>query len=164
MSRVALIFILLMLSLGAGEMHIDFKETRYIDALNEKVTRSGFISFSNDSVKIYYAPPNEREVSLKDGQITIKSGGDVSVKEAKDEPNIAKTFTLFRALFEDDEQSLKKFFKVLEKSPKEVVLKSISSSNPISKLTYELKEGNITKLDFLGQNGDRITIDVVQKR
>jgi hypothetical protein len=155
--------IFLGLFLNAEDVKIDFKETRYIDALNEKVTKSGQISFSNESVKISYGSDN-REITLANGQVTIKNGKENVQKNAKEEQSIINMFTILRAIFEDDENRLKMFFKIVQKSQDEVSLRAINSSNPIATLTYMLKEGNVSKLELFSQNGDRITIDVVKKR
>jgi hypothetical protein len=156
-----LIFLVSLLS--AENIKIDFKETRYIDALNEKVTRNGQISFSNESAKIFYESGN-REITLINGQVTIKNDKEIVQKNAKEEQGIINMFAIFRAIFESDEERLKMFFKITQKSQNEVSLRAINSSNPIATLTYKINEGNITKLELFSQSGDRITIDVVKKR
>jgi hypothetical protein len=154
--------IFLIFALNAQEIKIYFKETRYIDALNEKVTKSGQISFSNESAKICYES-NEQEIMLTNDQVVVKNGKDIVQKNSREEQNIANMFKIFRAIFENDENRLKTFFKIIKKSQSEVTLRAVNSSNPISTLVYELKDGNITKLELFTQNGDRITIDVVKK-
>jgi hypothetical protein len=147
--------------LCAEEVKIDFKETRYIDALNEKVTRDGWISFSDNSTKIHYG---DREIMLINSHVTIKNADENVQVNAREEQNIINMFAALRAIFENSEERLKTFFKITEKSQDETTLEAINSSNPISILTYKVKNGNVTKLEIFSQNGDRITIDVVEKR
>lgn len=163
LNKLVYALIFLVLFLNAEDVKIDFKETRYIDALNERVIKNGQISFSDESAKIFYDSDN-REITLSNDQITIKNGKDIMQKNAKEEPNIVNMFAIFRAIFEDNEERLKIFFKIVQKSENEVLLSAINSSNPISTLTYKLKEGDITQLELISRNGDRITIDVVKKR
>ncbi|MDR2790994.1 MAG: hypothetical protein LBB59_08490 [Campylobacteraceae bacterium] len=139
---------------------IEFLETRYIEALNEKTVRAGEIEFETDKTSIRYLPPYERKITLENNTI-ITQTKDLTVKKStEEEQNTVYMFVIFKALFENDETKLGKFFKIT-KGKTDVVLTPLSTSMPISKIIYS---HDIKKIEIFSWDDSRIVIDVVKKR
>lgn len=143
---------------------IDFIESKYIDALDLKVSKKGQITFDNNTIKIYYFAPHEKMLFLDNDQITIKTKKETKVTTTHEEPNIGMMFTFFKALFNEDFLIIEQFFKVIKKSDDEVILQSISSSSAILKITYILENKKIKKFEIVGQDETKVTIEMVSKK
>jgi hypothetical protein len=147
----------------ADTLTIEFLETRYIEALNEKTTRAGAIEIEEANASIRYFPPNERKITLENDTITIQTKDAVIQKSVKEEQNIAYLFMIFKAIFEQDEAKLKNFFEITHEGTESVLI-PLSSSASVSKIIYSYDKEEIKKIELFSWDDSRITIDVVKKR
>ncbi|MDR0666337.1 MAG: hypothetical protein LBF71_02885 [Campylobacteraceae bacterium] len=157
------VLIFLSVFLAAQNATIEFLETRYIEALNEKVTKKGEVEFGANHTLIRYLPPNQREITLKNGIVTLQTKDSIVQKSAKEEQNIVYMFTVFKAAFDNNETELKKFFKIT-KDDTDTVLTPFSTSSPVSKMTFSRSREKIKKIEIFSWDDSRITIDVVEKK
>lgn len=155
--------ILLLLSafLLAESAKIEFLETRYIEALNEKVTKKGEVEFGANHTSIRYFKPNAREMTLKNDAIYINDS--IVQKDTREERELTSMLTLLGAIFKKDETTVKSFFTITN-GEDEVVLTPISTSAHIFKITYAVDEDEISRIEFFFWDDSRITIDVVKKK
>ncbi|MDR2080353.1 MAG: hypothetical protein LBP54_00495 [Campylobacteraceae bacterium] len=142
---------------------IEFLETRYIEALNEKTVRAGEIEFEANKASIRYFPPHERKITLENNTVTTQTKDLIVQKSVKEEQNTAYMFIIFKAVFENDETELGKFFKIT-KEDADVVLTPLSTSAPVSKIIYSRDKDKIKKIEIFLWDDSRIIIDVVKKR
>jgi hypothetical protein len=147
----------------AQSVKIEFLETRHIEALNEKSVRAGEIEIEGDRVSVSYLSPHERKITLENGIITMQAKNSSVQKSVEEKQHIAYMFTVFKAIFEKDENGLKKFFK-LTNDGKDIVLTPFSTSAPLSQIIYSIEADVVKKIEIFSMDSSRIVIDVVEKR
>lgn len=136
---------------------INFKETKYIDALDNEIKKTGYIHFGKDFIETSYI--NDEEVLLfKDEFLYIKKANEsIEIDLNRD---MAKKiyFTILEAIYLDDLTNLELYFEI-KKENKKITLtpKSVVASYLKS---IEFKKDK--KLEFLiiyMLNNDRIRIE-----
>ncbi|MDR0761431.1 MAG: hypothetical protein LBF13_00125 [Campylobacteraceae bacterium] len=159
----AIILFFLSTFLAAQNTTVEFVETRYIEALNEKITKKGEAEFGANHTSIRYLPPNTREITLENNTITIQTKDSTMQKSIQEERELGLMLTLLEAIFKKDEAKIKSFFTVTNNTS-EIVLTPIATSAHIFKIIYTSDEDKIKQIEFFFWDNSRITIDVVKKR
>ncbi|MFV0480552.1 MAG: hypothetical protein ACK5LP_01080 [Campylobacteraceae bacterium] len=164
MRRFYFIFLLFTTFLFAEDKTYNFIENKYIEALNEKVSKKGEITFSKEFTRIYYLPPNEKSLTQELDKITIQTPKETLVRTKEQEPNISIMFKIIKAVFSNDEKQIERYFKVTKKEANEVSLFTKSRGNPIRSLTYQLENGEMKRLEILGTDNSRIDIEILGEK
>jgi hypothetical protein len=157
-----LLLALLAMSASSANLSVKFKESRYLKAFDEMVSRTGEIKISGNVTSIAYK--GGQKITSSGGNITIEEGGKTTVKKEREDPNLMGMFRLFRAMFEGDERGIAQIFKINRVSEAETELEAKNSASPIVRLTYWRKNGNVTKLEMFTTTDERIVVDVVETR
>jgi len=157
MIKKLLLFILLSCYIYADI--VDFKEERYIYAVDNSFIRKGTILFEKDKIEVFYK---------NDSKILIYSNDNLTVKDEDStydidlEKNIHMKifFNLLEAIYNDEKIKLEEYFNIkidnntVFLDPKDLI------ANYISSISYKKTE----KLDFLKielSNEDRIEIEQI---
>jgi len=140
---------------------VNFKETKYVDALQLYTYRDGNVTYNN----------NKTIVKYKDGKIITKIDNILTVHNDEGEllttiklsqkPELALYFKLTKALFSKNFDSLKDNFNI--KEPKENEYEFIPKGDikkAISNIKLSLKEDKTTKSFIINfENMDKVTIE-----
>lgn len=164
MKKYILSILILTCNLFSQNISIDFIESKHIEALDEKVSKKGRITFFENEAIIHYFEPNEKTIFFDSESIKIQTSKGIVVKTKREEPAIAMMFIMFKALYENDEQTIRKYFNISKNYKDEIVLTTKSHSSPISKIIYEVKNEKVSKLYITGRDNSRITIEVDSKK
>lgn len=138
---------------------INFKESKYIDALDSKVQKFGYINFNDDSIETSYKNSNEKLIFIDD-TLYIKSIDKTQEIDLNRDMGKKIYFTLLEAIYSNDLTDLKLYFEVSKKnneislSPKSVV------ANYIKSIKFK-KDKKLEYLHINMLNNDRIIIEQV---
>ncbi|AXH13854.1 hypothetical protein [Malaciobacter mytili] len=134
---------------------IEFKEERYLYALDNSIYKKGFIEFKENSIKTWYKNSKETLYFKNDKLYKIKD------KEQIELNNIAAKiyFLILEGIFHNNSNVINKFF-IQEKqndlillAPKEII------SKYMQKVEYKKKKEKLIFLKIYLHNNDRIIIE-----
>ena len=155
------LILIVTLTLFLFSQTVNFKETKYVDALQLYTYRDGNVTYNN----------NKTIVKYKDGKIITKIDNILTVHNDEGEllttiklsqkPELALYFKLTKALFSKNFDSLKDNFNI--KEPKENEYEFIPKGDikkAISNIKLSLKEDKTTKSFIINfENMDKVTIE-----
>jgi hypothetical protein len=125
---------------------VQFKELRYLYAVDKHISFEGNITFSPQSIEIKYTKPKAQ---------TIKYRADDEQREKR------YFFMLLSAIHNDNKGFLEEFFKVKKKN-RFVYLSPLEKTKAYIKKVIYKKEGlDLKSLKIFMQNKDRIEIETL---
>ncbi len=134
---------------------IEFKEERYLYALDNSIYKKGFIEFKENSIKTWYKNSKETLYFKNDKLYKIKDNEQIELN------NIAAKiyFLILEGIFHNNSNVINKFF-IQEKqndlillAPKEII------SKYMQKVEYKKKKEKLIFLKIYLHNNDRIIIE-----
>lgn len=160
------LILIVTLTLFLFSQTVNFKETKYVDALQLYTYRDGNVTYSNIN-----SSNNKTIVKYKDGKIITKIDNILTVHNDEGEllttiklsqkPELALYFKLTKALFSKNFDSLKDNFNI--KEPKENEYEFIPKGDikkAISNIKLSLKKDKTTKSFIINfENMDKVTIE-----
>ncbi len=139
---------------------VNFREGKYVEAINLFTYRDGKVSYSENRTVVQY----------KDGKTILKEGNSVTVHDGEkllttinllERADVALYFSLTKALFLKDFKQLEEHFNVEKKDKQTYVFMPLDEVGKVMrKITLSLKEDESIQefiLDF--RNGDKIKIE-----
>jgi len=156
-----IIFLLFLSAVSIYSKTVEFVEGKYIEAFDLYTNRDGNVSFD----------ANQTVISYKDGKRIVKIDNIIDVYNASNEllttinviekPEVGLYFTLTKALFEKDFESLKNNFYIEKKDNTEYIFVSKDEvKNIMNNIKLFLKEDNSVSFFILNfTNGDKIKIE-----
>lgn len=126
---------------------VEFKEKRYIYAVDKTLFFEGNITFLPKSIHIEYTKPKEQNLTY-----------------SSDDEQIQKRyfFTLLHAIYENDESLLNEFFQTKTKDDITTLLPLEKVQEYIKKVVYKKVGNHLEFLKIFMQNDDRIEIETLQ--
>ncbi|MDX1808676.1 MAG: hypothetical protein R3331_03990 [Sulfurospirillaceae bacterium] len=126
---------------------IDFKETRYLYAIDKSIDFEGSITFLKESIKITYIKPKQESI--------VYTQND-AIKQKK------LFFMILEAIHSDDETLLGEFFEI-KKDKNIVTLRPLELAKEyIKKVEYEKQKDRLIFIEIFMQNNDRIKIETIR--
>ncbi len=138
---------------------VNFKENRYLYAIDNSFSKKGTIIFEKESIEVSYNLDSKIMVYSND-KLTIKDGDEVYEVDLEKNIHMKVFFYLLEAIYYNRQDHLKEFFTIKDDNstillnPKDLV------SNYISHISYKKTK----RLDFLEiklNNKDRIYIEEI---
>lgn len=138
-----LLLIVLIVPIFASEC---FLEKRYIYAIDQEFSYEGCISVFDEEIKIRYSKPKQVDISY------LLHSQNVEERYF---------FTIFQALYMQDNKKLQKYFKI-QKYDNVFILTPIESFKQfLQKIEYKVSKGNLEEIHIVMQNGDWIKIETI---
>ena len=156
-----IIMLLMFGQLALFAQTVEFKEGKFVEALELFTYRDGNVTYDE----------NKTTVAYKDGKTIVKINNTVTVHNEKKEllttinllekPEVGLYFSLTKALFQKDFEQLKENFEIEKlKHKKYIFTPKGDTKKVIDELELQLKEDDTVEtflLDF--SNGDKIKIE-----
>lgn len=143
-----------------GATASNFKETRYLFALDKNVTLEGFITFGEQNIIIEYVKPESKVLTYFEEKLTIQDQNGYHVIDAQSMPSMNYFFLIIKAVHDENSVLLDSFFEAKTEgdetllSPKGVAAEVLEEV----RITRHIKE--LKSLQVKIKNGDRITIEI----
>jgi len=155
------IFFILLISSALFSRSVDFKEGKYVEALDIFTYRDGNVSYTNQETTIHYK--DGKTIVKRDNNLTVykRNGELLTTIDLGKRVDVSLYFKLTKALFSKDFKSLEENFNLKEiEDKKYIFLPKDSIKNVIKdiKLTLNIDE---TPKEFTinFENGDIIKIE-----
>ncbi len=152
-------FLPLVLITSLFSQTINFKEEKYIEALETQTKKFGTIEFKEDSIKSTYKNSDET-LLFKDETLYITKGSETQEIDLNRDMPKKIYFSVLEAIYLDDLSNLELYFEI-EKNNNLITLKPKSV---VANYVKEIKFKKTSKLDFLiihMLNNDRIKIEQI---
>lgn len=154
MIRSFFIFIFFICFLNAQT--INFKEEKYIDAIDKTVYNKGTLKLLENETRLKYKNSSKILIN-KDDELYIQDNKDIQVIDSSKQLTLKILFLLIKSIINDDFQTLKEFFyvsledKVYVLNPKEqlkdyINLIKFKKDTKLEFLTIYMKNGNKTTI------------------
>ena len=156
-----IMFLLLLSVASLYAQSVSFTEGKYVEALDLYTNRDGNVSYDE----------NQTVIAYEDGKRIVKVNNIVNVYDKKDElltsidllekPDVGLYFSLTKALFQKDFESLKESFEIKEQKEKVYLFTPKGDVEKIIKnIELFLKEDAVVSSFVLSfTNGDKIKIE-----
>lgn len=153
------VFIIFLLCIDLFSKTIHFKESKYIEALGQSITKTGYIIYKKDSIETSYKN-NDEILIFKDDTLFIKNEDKNTEIDLNRDIGKKIYFTILEAINTNDLSNLELYFEIKQQN-NEVLLKPKDIiANYLQSIKYKKEE----KLDYLHinmLNGDRISIEQI---
>jgi len=151
--------LILLLCINLFSKTINFKESKYIEALDQSISKTGYITYKKDSIETSYK--NSGEILIfKEDTLYIKDKEKSSEIDLNRDIGKKIYFTLLEAINTNDLSNLELYFEI-KKEHNEILLKPKEIvANYLKNIKYK-KEKKLEYLHINMLNGDRITIEQI---
>ena len=140
---------------------VQFKETRYIYAIDKNIFFEGFITFGKENIIIEYIKPEQKVLTYFEEKLSIQDQNGYQIIDTFSAPTIKYFFMIIKAINEENNVLLDSYFdQVLKDATIILIPKGIAAEV----LNEVILKKNGKKLEYLHvkiKNGDRITIEIV---
>ena len=153
------VFIVLLLCINLFSKTIHFKESKYIEALAQSISKTGYIIYKKDSIETSYKSSDEILI-FKEDTLFIKDKDKTTEIDLNRDIGKKIYFTILEAINTNNLSNLELYFEI-EKENNEILLKPKEMvANYIKSITYK-KEERLNYLHINMLNGDRISIEQI---
>lgn len=132
---------------------IEFKEERFLEALNHSIIKKGNIKFENSGVLLQYEN-DSNSFSFQNNQL-FKLPENVLI----DNQASIIYFTLLQAIFNDDLETLNYYFEISNKESLHILTPKAMIANYIETIEYTKINNQLKQLIIYLKNSDRIMIE-----
>lgn len=140
-----ILFLFLFISLSLFANRINFKEEKYINALQTSVYKNGTLTIEEKTIILTY-PEKEISFYFNKDNIIKKNGTSEEILEYEDNLELTIFSKIIESIYKDESNNLAEYFEIKKEKEKVVLLPNDYISNAISKIEYN-KTGS--KLEFL---------------
>ena len=149
-------YLLLFLCTNIFSQNIEFTQNKYLSAFDRTVISKGKLSFEKNKMSLYYENDN-KTVHLTPSKIIISTEKRDFIYDKQDKIELSIFLSLIQAIFNDDEQSLKKSF-ILNKNSHILLQPKEFLENIIKKIEYKKDGKKLVYLNIYFVNKNRINI------
>ena len=138
-----------------------FKETRYIYALDKNISFEGFITFGEQNLMIEYVKPESKVLTYFENKLSIQDQNGFHSVDTTTTPMLHYFFMVIKAIHEENKVLLDSFFDQKEEAKQILLMPKGVVAEVLEEVRLQ-KRGN--KLEYLHvkiKNGDRITIEIL---
>lgn len=153
------IFILFIIVLNLFSKTIEFKEEKYIEALETSIDNYGYINFKKDSIEVSYKNSNEVLI-FKDDILLIKNTSNIEEIDLNRDLGKKIYFLLLNCIHTNDTSKLALYFKIKKDKKETLLIPKGQIANVIKKIFFK-KEKILKYLQINMQNKNRIRIEQI---
>ena len=136
---------------------VEFKETKYISALDMDLLKYGNLQINDDILTIVYTKPKNEKIIYFEDRIEISNGDDIKVYNFEKYPKAQFMGLILRAIIEDNYMLVDNLFKVTNKKNIIILTAKPIISDYIDTITIKNKLQYNIVIEMI--NKDKITIE-----
>lgn len=155
-----IVSILLVCSLFA-DVSSNFKETRYLYALDKNISLEGFITFGEQNIIIEYSKPEPKVLTYFEGKLTIQDQSGYTVVDVQSMPSLSYFFMVIKAVHDENTVLLDSFFDTLTKENQTYLIPKGVTAQILEEVCIERHGKELKALHVKIKNGDRISIEIM---
>ncbi|MGB5919898.1 hypothetical protein [Arcobacter sp.] len=155
MFKVLFLFLFSTLFLFSNE--IEFKEEKYISALNASVYRNGILNINNDFIKVAYPQQNKSFTFNKDN-IVEKNGNKENIITYEDNLDLTIFSKVIESIYTNKVESIQEYFKIKRNNEVTTLIPNEYVANVINKIEYQKIDSELKFLKIYFTNDDWINI------
>ncbi len=141
---------------------INFKENRYMAALDLDRLLQGSLKFQGNNIIITYTKPSTETISYYDNRVTINKDNEQKEYLFDEYPQAQYMGLILNSILKDNYDSLDNFFEIIKKKQTILLNAKASISTNITSITIN-KDGhkNVSKILINMTNKDNIKIEII---
>jgi len=139
----------------------NFKETRYMYALDKNITLEGFITFGEQNIVIEYVKPESKVLTYFEEKLTIQDQNGYKVIDAQSMPSLNYFFMIIKAVHNDNSVLMSSFFDVTTKDEETLLSPKGVAAEVLEEVCITRHNQQLKSLHVKIKNGDRITIEIM---
>ncbi len=153
-----ILILISLLTLTAMSQTIHFSEEKYHAALETSFNKEGNITFLDDRIEVIYFK-NRRKLIYQKELLTVEKEGKKEEIDLRERPEVKIFFTLFRAIYFDDQKLISSFFTHKEREGINILSPQDMVSHYIEQVRYKRDEKKLIFLEINFVSRDRIHIE-----
>ncbi len=158
--KIIVLCLALLLSLFANDAS-NFKETRYLYALDKNITLEGFITFGEQNIVIEYVKPESKVLTYFEEKLTIQDQNGYKVIDAQSMPSVNYFFMIIKAVHDENTLLLDTFFDAKTDGEETRLSPKGVAAEVLEEVRIIRHDKKLHSLHVKIKNGDRITIEVM---
>ncbi|ADG93971.1 hypothetical protein Arnit_2320 [Arcobacter nitrofigilis DSM 7299] len=155
MFKVLFLFLFSTLFLFSNE--IEFKEEKYISALNASVYRNGILNINNDFIKVAYPQQNKSFTFTKEN-IIEKDGKKENIITYEDNLDLTIFSKVIESIYTNKIENIKEYFQIKKSDGYTTLIPSEYVANVIKRIEYKKIDSKLKFLKIYFTNDDWINI------
>ncbi|WP_419767175.1 hypothetical protein [Arcobacter sp.] len=155
MFKVLFLFLFSTLFLFSNE--IEFKEEKYISALNASVYRNGILNINNDFVKVSYPQQNKSFTFTKEN-IVSQNANKEEIITYEDNLDLTIFSKVIESIYTNKVENIKEYFQIKKNDGITTLIPSEYVANVINKIEYQKISSKLKFLKIYFTNDDWINI------
>lgn len=155
MFKVLFLFLFSTLFLFSNE--IEFKEEKYISALNASVYRNGILNINNDFIKVAYPQQNKSFTFTKEN-IVEKDGNKENIITYEDNLDLSIFSKIIESIYTNKVEDIQEYFKIKRNNEVTTLIPNEYVANVINKIEYQKIDSELKFLKIYFTNDDWINI------
>ena len=138
----------------------EFKETRYLYALDKNITLEGFITFGEQNIIIEYTKPESKVLTYFEEKLSIQDQNGYKIIDAQSMPSMNYFFMIIKAVHDENKTLLASFFDAIENGDETLLTPKGVAAEVLEEVRISRQEKKLKSLHVKIKNGDRITIEI----
>ena len=155
MFKVLFLFLFSTLFLFSNE--IEFKEEKYISALNASVYRNGILNINNDFIKVSYPQQNKSFTFTKENIVTQNANKE-EIITYEDNLDLTIFSKVIDSIYTNKVENIKEYFQIKKNNGITTLIPSEYVANVINKIEYQKISSKLKFLKIYFTNDDWINI------
>ncbi len=154
---VKILFLFLFFTLFLFSKEIEFKEEKYIGALNTSVYRDGILNIEKDFIKVSY-PQQNRTFTFTKENIIEKDGKTENIITYEDNLDLTIFSKVIESIYTNKIENIKEYFQIKKSDGNTTLIPSEYVANVIKKIEYKKIDSKLKFLKIYFTNDDWINI------
>ena len=139
----------------------NFKETRYIYALDKNIVFEGVITFGEQNINIEYIKPEPKVLTYFEEKLTIQDQNGYKVVDGQSMPSMNYFFMIIRAVHDQNSILLDSFFDATTKGNETLLSPKGVAAEVLEEVRILRQDKELKALNVKIKNGDRISIEIM---
>ena len=144
-----------------GATASNFKETRYLYALDKNITLEGFITFGEQNIIIEYVKPESKVLTYFEEKLTIQDQNGYRAVDAQSMPSLNYFFMIIKAVHDENSVLLDSFFDAKTEGDETQLIPKGVAAEVLEEVRIVRQTTKLKSLQVKIKNGDRITIEIL---
>jgi len=154
MYKLLLFFVLIVSSFASN---INFKEEKYVSALQTSVYKYGNINIQANKIIVSYKNPNSSYIFYEDYFI-LKDKNKEQKLNYDEKVELSLFYKLITLIYQDRQDDIQEFFQLKEDDGNIILIPNEYISNTIDKIEYKKEQNRLKFLKIYFKNEDYIKI------
>jgi len=144
-----------------GATSSNFKETRYLYALDKNITLEGSITFGEQNIIIEYVKPESKVITYFEEKLTIQDQNGYHVIDAQSMPSLNYFFMIIKAVHDENSALLHSFFDAKTIGDETLLSPKGVAAEVLEEVRITRDAKKLKSLQVKIKNGDRISIEIM---